>query len=88
MLIYDETITKQVKMPPSLLRFLMMNRSVTKVGVWTWRYLGAWVLTFLVHYFVVHRFGWWSVDQAEPFMIAWAFLSIGMLLLNRKDHSE
>lgn len=70
-------------MPPTILRFLMMNRNGTRVGKWTWIYLAICAVVLVLNTIFVHILGSLSLADTETPLMIWFLASPAMLLLNR-----
>jgi hypothetical protein len=74
-------------MPPTLLRYLMMNRAGTRIGRATWVYLALWAVFLVVVQVLVHLTKAVALETVEPLLLWFALLSPAILLLNRFDNS-
>ena len=73
--------------PPTLFRYLILNRQQTRAGKATWLYLGLWVTFIVLNQVIVHSIHAVSVEAMGPAYVVFVLASPIILLLNRLDTS-
>lgn len=73
--------------PPSLLRYLILNRQQTRAGRATWLYLSLWAAFLVLDQVFVHELHVATTEGMDPFFLGFALASPLLLLLNRLDTS-